>query len=73
MSNWNKGSILALKQVLTVHVCACIKKTPHMLWLVFFFNYSSQMGVKLMNARDIWLQKAWYSEKKNLVKNTSFH
>jgi hypothetical protein len=31
------------------------------------------MGVKLMNARDIWLQKAWYSEKKNLVKNTSFH
>lgn len=37
-----------------------------------YTNYSTQMSVKLMNARDIWQQKAWYCEK-NLVKNTHIY
>lgn len=30
-----------------------------------FFNYSTQMSVKLTDARGIWQQKAWYCEKKS--------
>lgn len=40
-------------------------------WLMFF-NYCSQVSVKLTTAKNIWQQNAWNIVKKNLVKNTCF-